>query len=139
VIPLLLTFAVFPYALGMANADRDLSRMPVGRSARPSGRLWNPAADVYRTRSGWIVKVDLAGICADELEINLSRSKLHIRGSRRDTLYREEFVYHRMEITYSRFEKIIQFPWPIEGGSLVRNYQDGFLIIELQCEQDPSS
>jgi HSP20 family molecular chaperone IbpA len=36
-----------------------------------------------------------------------------------------------MEITYSRFEKSIQFPGPIEGASLKHDYRDGFLIINL--------
>jgi HSP20 family molecular chaperone IbpA len=59
---------------------------------------------------------------------------LVISGCRRDTHYREGFVYHRMEITYSRFEKQIEFPAPIEGASIVRDYSDGFLIIKLRTE-----
>jgi HSP20 family protein len=97
--------------------------------------MWNPAADVYRCSDGWIVKVDLAGICSDELEIELQDSTLSIRGCRRDTHYREDFVYQQMEITYSRFEKSIQFPNKIEGASIRRDYDDGFLIINVRSEQ----
>ena len=102
----------------------------------PSGRLWNPAADVYRSDDGWVVKVDLAGVCADELEIEIDDSMLRIRGCRRDTHYRDGFVYHQMEITYSRFEKSIQFPAPIEGASIRHDYTDGLLIINVRREQD---
>ena len=102
----------------------------------PSGRLWNPAADVYRSDDGWVIKVDLAGVCSDELEIEISDSMLRIRGCRRDTHYRDGFVYHQMEITYSRFEKSIQFPAPIEGASIRHDYKDGFLIINVRREQD---
>jgi HSP20 family protein len=118
----------------MRNSNRDFSLIQMERRVQPSGRLWNPSADVYRTASGWTVKVDLAGICSDELEVLVSGSTLVIRGCRRDTSYREGFVYHQMEITYSRFEKMIQFPTPIEGTSVARDYQDGFLIINLQSE-----
>ena len=41
------------------------------RHRRPSGRLWCPAADVYRTNDGWIVKVDLAGIRPADIEITI--------------------------------------------------------------------
>jgi HSP20 family molecular chaperone IbpA len=41
-----------------------------------------------------------------------------------------------MEITYSRFEKSIQFPAPIEGASIKQDYRDGFLIIDVRREQD---
>ena len=121
----------------MPDRDRDFSFLPPGRHVRPSGRLWNPPADVYRTRDGWIVKVDLAGVRADDLEIDLyDANYLRIRGCRRDTFYEDGFRYHQMEITYSRFEKTVQFPGPITGASIGRDYRDGFLIIKLQCERD---
>ena len=118
----------------MANLNREFSLMPVGRNVRPSGRLWNPAADVYRSGDGWVVKVDLAGICSDDLEIELNDLGLSIRGCRKDTLYREGFTYHQMEITYSRFEKRIQFPCALDGASIAHHYTDGFLIINLRCK-----
>ncbi len=81
------------------------------------------------------MKVDLAGICSDELEIELRDSTLSIRGCRKDTHYRHDFVYQQMEITYSRFEKSIHFPTRIEGASIEHNYIDGFLIINVRSEQ----
>jgi HSP20 family molecular chaperone IbpA len=65
------------------------------------------------------------------LEVEIRGSMLRISGCRRDTQFREGFVYHQMEITYSRFEKTIEFPAPIEGASLKRDYSDGFLIIKI--------
>jgi HSP20 family protein len=118
----------------MSNPKREFSLISTERRVRPSGRLWNPSADVYRSPEGWIVKLDLAGICTDDLEIELRDRLLTIRGCRRDTHYREGFVYHQMEITYSRFEKQIHFPARIEGASVIRDYADGFLIIKFRRE-----
>jgi HSP20 family protein len=120
----------------MRNEDRDFSLIRRVQRVTPSGRLWNPAADVYRSSDGWVVKVDLAGICSDELEIEIQNSTLRISGCRKDTVYREGFVYQQMEITYSRFEKTIQFPAPLEGASLKHDYRDGFLIINLHRGED---
>jgi HSP20 family protein len=120
----------------MRNDDREFLLIRRDRRVSPSGRLWNPAADVYQSEEGWVVKLDLAGICSDELEIEIRDSLLRISGCRRDTHYREGFVYHQMEITYSRFEKTIQFPAPIEGALLKRDYSDGFLIIKLHRGED---
>ena len=118
----------------MQNRNRQFSLMAAAQRVRPSGRLWNPSADVYRCDEGWIVKVDLAGVHPDELEIEVRNSNLTIRGCRRDTFYREGFVLHQMEITYSRFEKTIQFPAPIEGASVAHDYSDGFLIINVRSD-----
>jgi len=123
-----------PYSVAMRNSDTDSSSISTDRRVRPSGRLWNPSADVFRSPEGWIVKLDIAGIRIDDLEIQLRDTLLSIRGCRRDTHYREGFVYHQMEITYSRFEKQIQFPSKIEGASVARDYSDGFLIINLRSE-----
>lgn len=108
--------------------------MAVGRPVRPSGRLWNPAADVYRSADGWIIKVDLAGICADDLEIVVCETNLRISGCRRDTFVKDGFSYQQMEITYSQFEKTIQFPCAIDQASVTHEYSDGFLIVKLHCE-----
>ena len=127
---------LFDLIFVMRNTNRDFSLIRPDRRVVPSGRLWNPAADVYRVSEGWVVKVDIAGVCTDELEIELRDSILTIRGCRKDTHYREGFVYHQMEITYSRFEKSTQFPAPVEGASIRRDYRDGFLIIDVHREQD---
>ena len=116
----------------MRNPNRFFPLIQPERRAKPSGRLWNPSADVYRTTDGWVVKVDLAGVNSDDLEIEINDSILRITGCRRDTHYREGFVYHQMEITYSRFEKTIQFPTPIEGASFAFDFSDGFLIVNVR-------
>ena len=117
----------------MPKSNREVALLAVAHRVRPSGRLWNPAADVYRTDDGWIVKVDLAGIYSDDLELEIDESSLRIHGCRRETFFKEGFTYQQMEITYSRFEKTIQFPCSIEKASLAHYYRDGFLMVSLRC------
>jgi HSP20 family protein len=105
------------------------------RHSRPSGRLWCPAADVYRTADGWIVKVDLAGIKPSDVEVTVDEDVLRLRGSRRDGICGEGVSHYQLEITYSRFEKMIQFPRSIEHATIERDYRDGLLILRLHEEQ----
>ena len=105
------------------------------RHSRPSGRLWCPAADVYRTADGWIVKVDLAGIKPSDVEVTVDGDLLRLSGSRRDGICGEGVSHYQLEITYSRFEKMIQFPRSIEHVTVERDYQDGLLILRLHEEQ----
>jgi HSP20 family protein len=106
------------------------------RHRRPSGRLWNPAADVYRVPEGWIVKVDLAGVRADDVEITLDGALLRLSGLRRDSFCGEGVSHYQLEITYSRFEKIIQFPCSIEHASIERDYRDGLLVLRLREDEE---
>lgn len=108
----------------------------MGGAQRPSERHWTPAADVYRTRDGWIVKVDVAGVSPDEIEIAVAGRSLVIAGIRRDAHCSETVSYHQIEITYSRFEKTLRFPCEIEGARVEHAYRDGLLIIRLRGEAD---
>ena len=118
------------------SLDRYFRLIRDDRHRRPSGRLWCPAADVYRSREGWIVKVDLAGVKPSDVEVIIDGDLLRISGSRRDGTCGEGVSHYQLEITYSRFEKMIRFPRSIEHASIEREYRDGLLILCLREEQE---
>jgi HSP20 family protein len=93
--------------------------------------LWYPAADVYQTADGWIVKVELAGVSVEDVEIDIQGTVLSIIGARKDRSCAVGVSFHQMEISYSRFEKTLQFPAAIEGARIEHNFEDGILIIRL--------
>ena len=66
----------------------------VGTSkAVQSGKLWYPAADVYQTPDGWVVKVELAGVSAEDIEIDIQGNVLvHRRLSKRQVVRGGRFV-----------------------------------------------
>jgi HSP20 family protein len=99
---------------------------------KPSGPLWLPAADVYQTDDGWIVKVELAGVAAEDVEIEVQGNQLYIAGCRKDRSCVAGVSYHQMEITYSRFEKSLSFPASIEGVEVDHMFENGLLIIRLK-------
>lgn len=120
------------------SLERYFRLVQNSREKRPSGRLWCPAADVYRTEDGWLVKVDLAGIQPADIEVTIDGPVLRISGSRRDGFCGEGVSHYQLEITYSRFEKMIQFPRSIEHALIDRDYRDGLLILRLKEEQEES-
>jgi HSP20 family protein len=120
------------------SLDRYFRLIRDDRHRRPSGRLWCPAADVYRSKEGWIVKVDLAGVQPHDVEVIIDGDLLRISGSRRDGICGEGVSHYQLEITYSRFEKMIRFPRSIEHASIERDYHDGLLILHLREEREES-
>ena len=97
-----------------------------------SGQLWYPAADVYQTPDGWVVKVELAGVSAEDIEIDIRGNVLHIAGCRKDRSCAAGVSYQQMEITYCNFEKTLNFPSPIEGAKVEHEFENGLLIITLR-------
>src|SRR3989304_4824948 len=72
------------------------------------GLDWSPQADIYRTPTGWLVKLDLAGVSPDEVRVEATRSELRVSGVRRDRFVQKGYLHHSMEISYSRFERTIR-------------------------------
>ncbi|MGH7782632.1 MAG: Hsp20/alpha crystallin family protein, partial [Candidatus Binatia bacterium] len=97
-----------------------------------SGQLWYPAADVYQTPEGWLVKVELAGVSAEDITIEVHGNVLYIAGSRKDRACLGAYSYQQMEITYSSFEKTLKFPASIEGAKVEHNFENGLLLIRLK-------
>lgn len=118
------------------SIDRYFRTMASMRRAQLGIKSWSPAADVYRTHDGWIVKVDLAGVRLDDLEITIDGAKMTISGCRRDTSFGEGVSCHQLEITYSTFEKTLSFPCAIDAATLLRDYRDGLLILHLRSKEE---
>ena len=114
------------------SINRYFHFLTSSRGARPSGKLWYPAADVYNSPEGWIVKIELAGVSPEDIEIDIQGNTLYIAGCRRDRTCSKGVSYHQMEITYSRFEKTLRFPASIDGASIEHNFDNGLLIIHLR-------
>lgn len=109
------------------------------KKARPSERLWYPAADVYQTPEGWVVKVELAGVSAEDIEIAIQGNILYIMGCRKDRSFAVGVSYHQMEISYSSFEKTLKFPTSLDGVSLEHTFENGLLIIRLKKPESVES
>ena len=60
------------------SIERYLRMMPKAHGIKCGQGLWNPAADVYRTRDGWFVKMELAGVEPDELEVTIVGDTLRV-------------------------------------------------------------
>jgi HSP20 family protein len=114
------------------SINRYFHFLSVGQRSKPSGRLWYPAADVYQTPEGWLVKVELAGVSPEDIELEIDGNTLYIAGTRRDTSCHESISFQQIEITYSRFEKTLNFPASIQGAKVEHNFDNGLLIIYLR-------
>ena len=96
--------------------------------------VWRPAADVYRGIQGWLVKLDLAGVRTQDIELSVSGQSLQIRGVRRDWAIREGQQSYSMEIAYNRFERVIELPSDLGQVDVTTEYRDGMLLIHLRTE-----
>ena len=100
---------------------------------RPSGPLWQPSVDIYKTPEGWKIKFDLAGVRPEDVQVLQADDTLIVRGVRRDSVMTEGWSYYQLEITYSRFERIIKIPCDLSQSEIRSEAVDGWIILHIDC------
>lgn len=96
---------------------------------------WQPAADVYRTRDGWLVKFDLAGVRPDDVRLHGDGRKLTVAGIRRDEVVEEGIAHYRMEISYSSFRRTIELPISLDTANVETEMRAGMLLVRIRTEK----
>jgi HSP20 family protein len=97
-------------------------------SARPH---WVPNTDVYKTDGGLVVKVELAGMRSEHLEITVEGSRLRISGNRPDGCRAAKCNFLVMEINYGPFESVLEVPAGYDLSLAKASYLNGFLRIDV--------
>ena len=97
---------------------------------------WRPAADIYRTPEGWVVKLELAGVRQEDVNVVTSGSELFVSGVRRDRFVEEGWSHHSMEITYSHFERVIELPCDLDRASVSIESYDGLLLVRVGASHE---
>jgi HSP20 family protein len=92
-------------------------------------RGWLPSADIYRSRRGWLIKLDLAGVRQGDVSVNVNGKLLLISGCRRDLVVGRDWNQYSMEISYTRFERAIELPCALERAEISTELSDGMLLI----------
>jgi len=95
---------------------------------------WEPSADVYRTRDGWLLKFDLAGVRPEDVAVSVSGRRVTVSGVRRDTSVEEGCSYYAMEISYNRFERCLEMPVNLADARVTIEARDGLLLVRMVTE-----
>ena len=99
--------------------------------ARDHETQWAPNTDVYVCDSGLVIKVELAGMQRENLELTVDGNNLRISGQRPDGCRAPQCKFLVMEIDYGAFETVIEVP---DGCDVTRGkaiYQNGFLRVDI--------
>ena len=98
---------------------------------------WEPNTDVYLTEGGLVIKVELAGIRSENLEIVVEGSRIRISGERPDCSRTHKCKFLVMNITYGPFESILELPPGYDLTQAKAAYMNGFLRIDVPLAEKP--
>ena len=98
---------------------------------------WVPNTDVYVTDNGLGVKVELAGMRSEHLEITVESNRLRISGNRPDGCRAAKCSFLVMEINYGPFESVLEVPPAYDLSQAKATYLNGFLRIDVPLAVRP--
>jgi len=104
-----------------------------------SDTYWVPNTDVYVTEGSLVIKVELAGMRKEDLELTVEGNRLKISGQRPDGCRAPKCTFLVMEINYGAFESIIEVPAGYDLSQAEASYQNGFLRVDVPELAQPSS
>ena len=89
------------------------------------------ALDVYQTAGEIIVQTFVAGVKPEDLEINITRDLLTLRGKRMETRTVKEDDYFSKELYWGSFSRTISLPQEVEPEEAEAIERHGLLTIRL--------
>ena len=125
-------------ALSKVSTSLNFVKRPQSIALDSSETYWVPNTDVYVTEGGLVIKVELAGMRKEDLELIVEGDRLKISGHRPDGCRAPKCTFLMMEINYGAFESIIEVPPGYDMSQAKAAYQNGFLRIDVP-EQTKSS
>jgi HSP20 family protein len=90
-----------------------------------------PAAEMEETESEIRLKLEVPGMEAKDIDLEVSDEVVEIKGERKTEAKTEDRGVVRSEMYYGRFERRIPLPTPIQRDKAQAEYKNGILTITL--------
>jgi HSP20 family protein len=90
-----------------------------------------PAAELQDTPDAIYLSLEIPGMSAKDLDIQVTADAVSIVGERKEEATSEEGGKTRTEFRYGRFERVIPLHTRIQNTNVQANYQDGILKLVL--------
>ncbi|EKQ70682.1 molecular chaperone (small heat shock protein) [Leptolyngbyaceae cyanobacterium JSC-12] len=107
---------------------------PISRvSSRINGHAWSPAIELKSTDDAVILRAELPGIKADDLDVQVTREAVSISGEYKSETKTEdkEHQIHRSEFRYGSFQRMIPLPVAVQNDQAKAEFKDGILTLTL--------
>jgi len=119
----------FVYRGPFEQIQAELERMAEGPSGPPGGVY--PPVNVFDAGDAYVVKAEIPGVVAEQIDVNVEDDMLVIRGERMAASPGEEGAYHRRERGEGRFRRVVRMPGRLATEETRAEYRDGVLTVHV--------
>ena len=131
------------HATGLERIELERLRERLGRLyaileeaaeavAPPTPGSWSPPVDLCESEESVLVKVELAGVSAEQINITLTGTHLTISGEKVRRAPRKRGISHLCsECSYGNFNRTLPLRWTISVHDASAELRHGVLVIRL--------
>ena len=122
----------------IVTLQERMSRIFDGEAAGLKDRMggltkgaWAPLIDIFETEDKLLLNAELPGVNLKDVDVEVDKNVLIIRGFRRFEKNINEENYLRMERYYGTFQRVFSLPAFVDKANVKANLKDGVLRITL--------
>ena len=98
---------------------------------------FKPATDVCETTDAVYIRIELAGVSANQIKIALTNEKIHVYGEKKKRHPRQKVISHLCsERSYGRFSRVVPLRWTVSVKGAEAELKGGVLLISLPKTKD---
>lgn len=117
----------------IATLRRQMDRMfdEIAGFNREVPTNWMPAIEMQDQKENIILRAEIPGIEAKDLDVQVSKDAVTITGETRQEQQTEERGFWHSEFRYGKFQRTIPLPVAVENEQVEANYKDRILTLKL--------
>jgi len=97
---------------------------------------WSPAVDIYEKDGNIVLKAELPGIEAKDVDVTVENNILTLRGERQFDQEVQRENYQRVERSYGAFTRSFTLPTVVETEKIKAEFKDGVLRMTLPKKEE---
>ena len=93
--------------------------------------IWKPAIELHNAEDHFVLKVQLPGLEAKDIEIEATRDSVMLKGTIRQNSENEKNNRRYSEFYYGTFQRTVKLPIAIQNERVQADFQNGILTLTL--------
>ncbi len=98
--------------------------------------IWAPRLDLAQTEDAYEVSVELPGMNADDIHVELQHGDLWITGEQKRETEEKGRTWHRVERSYGQFRRVVRLGDDVDPEHVEAEYRDGVLHITVKKSEE---
>jgi len=115
----------------------DLLNRDSGRStAEDRARTWSPAVDILEEKDNFLLRADLPGVNAADIDISMDNGVLTVSGVRHAEERSEDTAIQRVERVTGKFTRRFTLPEMVDADGIMAAHRNGILEVTIPKRQE---